>query len=117
MENSFNNSPTQQSNQVIDQQQFTAIPQTPYSATTQSIYVQQPAPVQGNAAATISLIFGILGCTGFLPLIGSIVALISGFIGLFKPYKKGTAIFGFVLGIIGTIAWMPLLYFVIIPLL
>jgi len=73
--------------------------------------------VQSNAAATISLIFGILGCTGFLPLLGSFVALISGFIGLFKPYKKETAVIGFVLGIIGIVAWMPLLYFVIIPLL
>ena len=73
--------------------------------------------MQSNAAATISLIFGILGCTGFLPLLGSFVALISGFIGLFKPYKKETAVIGFVLGIIGIVAWMPLLYFVIIPLL
>jgi hypothetical protein len=38
----------------------------------------QPAPVQNSTTATISLISGILGLTVF-PLIGSIIALITGY--------------------------------------
>jgi len=60
---------------------------------------------QKNGFATASLVCGILGCL-FAPL--SILAIIFGAIGMGRKdkSKRGIAIAGFVLGVVGVIAWV-----------
>jgi len=68
-----------------------------------TVIVQQPPPAakREDPLALVSLIMGILGIT-FLPIVASIVAIITGHISL-KREKNGMAIAGVVLGYIPVI--------------
>lgn len=92
-------------------------PRQPPSTPPKEPYQQKatiPKP-QSNTAADISMIFGVLGICGILPIIGGIIALISRFIGLFNNYKRGLAIAGFILGFVGSGLWIPLVILYFIP--
>ena len=65
---------------------------------------------QSNGSAVTSLVLGIVGLViGFIPYIGWfmilvwLLAIIFGLIGMRNKYKRGMAIFGFVLGILGAV--------------
>lgn len=68
---------------------------------------------QTNVMAIVSLICGILGC---IPVITSLVAIITGFLGIKKADDprvnggKGLAIAGLLLGVVGLIAWAGIGY-------
>jgi hypothetical protein len=70
-------------------------------------YGQWPQPSRTSAAAVTSLVCGIVGC---VPVITSLVAVITGIIGL-KATKdpavrgRGIAIAGLILGILGLLGW------------
>lgn len=53
-----------------------------------------------SSMGTISLIFGILGCIGILPCLGSIIAIIAGFAGRGTTDESNAKI-GLILGWIG----------------
>jgi len=62
----------------------------------------QPQKQPTNGLGVASLICGIVGLCTFLP---SIAAVILGAIGMRKPYGKGLAIAGLIIGIFGVLIW------------
>lgn len=70
-------------------------------------YGNMPAPRTTSGAAITSLICGILGC---IPFVTSLIAIITGFIGIKSTSRpnvggRGLAITGLILGFIGIIGW------------
>lgn len=70
----------------------------------ETIYIQ----TESNGAATTSLVLGIIGfIMGLIPYIGWfmapvwLLAVIFGLVGMRKKYKRGTAIIGFIFGLLG----------------
>ena len=70
----------------------------------ETVYIQ----TESNSAATTSLVLGIIGfIVGLIPYIGWfmapvwLLAIIFGLVGMRKKYKRGTAIIGFIFGLIG----------------
>ena len=80
----------------------------------ETIYIQ----TESNGAATTSLVLGIIGfIVGLIPYIGWfmapvwLLAVIFGLVGMRKKYKRGTAIIGFIFGLLGAAYKFGLLYF------
>ncbi|MFX0074588.1 MAG: DUF4190 domain-containing protein [Candidatus Hermodarchaeota archaeon] len=62
-------------------------------------------PRNNNTNGIIALIFGILGLFTVLPIVGSILGIVFGAIGRRKDDDGRLATAGFILGIIGLVAW------------
>ncbi|MBD3191804.1 MAG: zinc-ribbon domain-containing protein [Candidatus Heimdallarchaeota archaeon] len=81
--------------------------QKTYDYGTGGTYREPSAPrtQESNTMGIISLIFGILGCVGVLPCIGSLVAIVTGFMGKDHP-EDSMAKIGLILGFLGCCAWL-----------
>jgi hypothetical protein len=89
------------------QHTYSPPPTQSYQPVTQ-VYVTPPPP-QGNSDADSALFLGIGGLFCF-PIILSIPAIIYGFRALQKPNKHATAIIGIVLGFIGLLPLLGLIW-------
>lgn len=100
---------------ALQTEQAIATPQQPPVPSYQSIpsYNQYPSqtPIvahptkKSNALGIVALVFSLLGLL-ILPIVGSIVAIITGAVGRNKDYSPGLATAGLVIGIIGLICWV-----------
>ena len=71
---------------------------------------------KSNALGIVALIFSLLGLV-VLPIVGSIVAIITGSVGRNKDYSPGLATSGLVIGIIGLIFWVIGITFIVLFML
>jgi lipopolysaccharide export LptBFGC system permease protein LptF len=68
---------------------------------------------KSNALGIVALVFSLLGLL-ILPIVGSIVAIITGSIGRSKDNSPGLATAGLVIGIIGLIFWVIGITFIVL---
>ncbi|MBN1330840.1 MAG: zinc ribbon domain-containing protein [Candidatus Heimdallarchaeota archaeon] len=110
------------SNITPSEQQYPIQPQT---YTYQQPYQQQPAYYQPtttiyvpqqreDSLANLSIIMAILSCTGILPIIGSIIAIITGHIAHARS-KSSVALVALILGYIGVIGMILIFIFIFTP--
>ena len=65
-------------------------------------------PRNNNTYGIVSLIFGLLGLFGVIPIVGSIISIVLGAVGKKSDDDPRTAKAGLVLGIIGIVVWIVL---------
>ena len=108
---------------VLQTEQVISTPQQQPISSHQSIpsYDQYPSqtPIiihptnKSNTLGIVALVFSLLGLL-ILPIIGSIVAIITGSAGRNKDYSPGLATAGLVIGIIGLICWVIGIVFIVL---
>lgn len=95
---------------------YSTSPSTSYTPTQSTSYTQYPRQSttyvppkrSDDSSGVIALIFGVLACTGILPCIGSLVAIIVG--GNAKNEGSSTGQIGFILGWIS--CCIPIVFFI-----
>jgi len=97
---------------IIQQQQPQPIQQPQIQP--QVTVIREAAP--SNGAADTALVFAILSIF-CLPFLGGFLAMLFGCCGAFTPYKRGTAIVSFVIGLVTSGLWIIPLVMFIIPMI
>ena len=109
-----------QTEQVVSTPQQPSIPSYLSVSSYNQYSSQTPTTIhptkKNNALGIVALVFSLLGLI-ILPIVGSIVAIITGSVGRSKDYSPGLAIAGLVIGIIGLIFWVIGITFVVLFML
>ncbi|MFX0048757.1 MAG: zinc-ribbon domain-containing protein [Candidatus Hermodarchaeota archaeon] len=73
-------------------------------------------PRNNNTNGIIALIFGLLGLFNVIPIVGPILGIVFGAIGRKKDDDGRLALAGFIIGIIGLVAWLAFYLFFFISI-
>ncbi|HUT79752.1 MAG TPA: zinc-ribbon domain-containing protein [Candidatus Bathyarchaeia archaeon] len=95
----------------VQSQTYTYQQQPVYYQPASTVYVPQQ---RDDSLANLSIIMAILSCIGILPIIGSIIAVITGHIAYARS-KNNTALAALILGYIGIIGFVLLFVFIFGP--